>query len=116
MAPVPGNPPGRPGREGGDMPGGLDEPVVSALNRLLARALRGLAEAGEGDAACRLAGEAWSLLRHRYPREAQRMNGLLHALVQLPPRVAGEPGARQAEPERPGGEPSEPGEPAGEPR
>lgn len=98
------------------MPGGLDEPVVSALNRLLARALRGLAEAGEGDAACRLAGEAWSLLRHRYPREAQRMNGLLHALVQLPLRVAGEPGASQAEPERPGGEPSEPEEPAGEPR
>ena len=54
---------------------------VAALCDVLCRALTRLADAGEADAACRLGAEAWSRLRSDRPREAQRLNGLLHALV-----------------------------------
>lgn len=55
--------------------------AVSVLNRLLVRTLLALGAAGEAEQACRLAAEAWSTLRHAHPREAERLNGALHALT-----------------------------------
>jgi hypothetical protein len=55
--------------------------LLPALNRLLVRSLLELGHAGMSDAACRLAGEGWALLRHERPREAERLNGVLHSLT-----------------------------------
>ena len=54
---------------------------LRALNRLLIRALKALGDAGETDAACRLAAEAWAALRKEWPDEAERLNGALHYLT-----------------------------------
>lgn len=54
---------------------------ISALGRLTARALRMLGDAGEKEKACELAAEAWSALRREHPKEAERMNGVLHYLT-----------------------------------
>lgn len=57
--------------------------TLRELNRILASALKELAKAGEGekDKACQLAANAWSVLRDVDPKEAERMNGLLHQLT-----------------------------------
>ena len=54
---------------------------LKMLNRLLIRALKALGDAGETDAACRLAAEAWAALRNERPDEAERLNGALHYLT-----------------------------------
>jgi hypothetical protein len=48
---------------------------------LLLDALQKLANAGEVDAACRIAGKACVLLRQTSPRAEQRFNALLHRLA-----------------------------------
>lgn len=57
-----------------------DEPV-DALAALLMAALRALGDAGEPEAANRLAGHAWSALRRGHPAAAKRINGLMHRLA-----------------------------------
>lgn len=66
-----------------DVPPAAD-PVLQALNHHLLRALLALGETGmaQRDQACRIAAAAWSELRHAHPREAERLNGVLHALTQ----------------------------------
>lgn len=60
----------------------MQEPdPIAALNRLFAQALLRLGDAGEIDAACRLAAQGWSLLRHDQPKEAERLNGVMHNLT-----------------------------------
>ncbi len=54
---------------------------LSTLNRLFMRALLALGEAGERERACRLAAAGWTTLRRQHPREAERLNGTLHALT-----------------------------------
>mgnify|MGYP001555384857 CR=1 FL=1 len=54
---------------------------LAALNRLFVQALLRLGDAGEIDAACRLAAQGWSLLRHDQPKEAERLNGAMHNLT-----------------------------------
>ena len=54
---------------------------VERLGRLLDRAVRALGEAGEPDAACRLAAEGWWLVREPAPRAARRLNATLHYLT-----------------------------------
>ena len=58
--------------------------ALQALNRHFLRALLALGETGKAqrDQACRIAAAAWSELRHAHPREAERLNGVLHALTQ----------------------------------
>ena len=56
------------------------DPIVR-LNRLFAQALLHMGDAEETDSACRLAAQGWSLLRHQYPREAERLNGVMHNLT-----------------------------------
>lgn len=51
------------------------------LATLLEEGLRRLADAGEIDAACRLAGQAHAALRHDNPATARRFNVLLHRLT-----------------------------------
>ena len=58
------------------------------LPGLLVLSLEKLAAAGEMEAACRLAGEAYVLLRHGDPRGAQRFNALLHRLTRPRPSVS----------------------------
>jgi len=48
------------------------------------RALRALGEAGRPDQASRIAARSWSQLRHSDPRTAERLNGTLHYLAELP--------------------------------
>ncbi len=60
------------------------EQTVERLGRLLDRAVRALAEAGERDAACRLAAEGWWLVREPAPRAARRLNATLHYLTAHP--------------------------------
>lgn len=48
---------------------------------LLLDALQKLADAGEVDAACRIAGKACVILRRGSPKDERRFNALLHRLV-----------------------------------
>ena len=55
--------------------------ALHGVARLLGRSLRSLGEAGRSDEACRLAADAWVLLREVAPVEAARFAGLLHGLT-----------------------------------
>lgn len=55
--------------------------LIAPLNKILVRALRALGDAGEKDAACKLAADGWALLRAADPQEAERLNGALHYLT-----------------------------------
>ncbi|MEO9046086.1 MAG: hypothetical protein ABI331_01510 [Gemmatimonadaceae bacterium] len=57
--------------------------LVDALTRVLARACRELGNAGHPSDAARLAAEGWSVLRHRFPDDAERLNGTLHYLSRV---------------------------------
>lgn len=54
---------------------------IASLNHLFMQALLRMGDAGEIDAACRLAAQGWSLLRHDRPKEAERLNGVMHNLT-----------------------------------
>jgi len=54
---------------------------LASLNRLFMQALLRVGDAGEIDTACRLAAQGWSLLRHDWPKEAERLNGVMHNLT-----------------------------------
>ncbi|HET9026690.1 MAG TPA: DUF2249 domain-containing protein [Trueperaceae bacterium] len=66
--------------------------AVARLNKLFDSALRALGDADQQDAACELAAQGWTLLRHSWPREGERLNGVLHYLTrtvrQAPARAA----------------------------
>lgn len=68
--------------------------LLTGLNKVLAKALRELAGAGRSHEACTLAAEAWSLLRQDVPKEAERLNGLLHYLT-APHKSTGAEPARE---------------------
>lgn len=55
--------------------------AVARLNKLFDTALKALGDAGQKDAACELAAQGWTLLRHSWPREGERLNGTLHYLT-----------------------------------
>lgn len=60
------------------------QPVISPQDRvvlLLLDALQELADAGEVDAACRIAGNVCVILRRAAPRDERRFNALLHRLT-----------------------------------
>lgn len=59
----------------------LNPVALRDLNRILARSLKELGELGASQKACELAAEAWTVLREVEPKEAERMNGLLHQLT-----------------------------------
>ena len=76
------------------------ERTVSELVRVLSRALRALGNNGHADAASQFAAQAWVLLRHEHPVDAERLSGLLHYLARLDPAPKDRPAAGpDAEPE-----------------
>ncbi|MGH8889113.1 MAG: hypothetical protein ACRDV3_05040 [Acidothermaceae bacterium] len=64
------------GRAGGD--------VLADTTELLVKALRALGAAGQPVAASKMAARAWWVLRDTSPREAERVNGVMHYLARLP--------------------------------
>lgn len=64
----------------------LDGTIEVAL-----KALRALGQHGHPDAASRLAARAWWVLRDSHPREAERVNGLMHFLARLPAEAGAPP-------------------------
>jgi hypothetical protein len=60
-----------------------DAPITATVD-VLVKALRQLGEAGRPDAASRLAARAWWALKEPQPREAERVNGVMHFLARLP--------------------------------
>ncbi|HWI28418.1 MAG TPA: DUF2249 domain-containing protein [Stellaceae bacterium] len=64
-----------------------EEDPLPRLNRLLIDALGVLAKLGDADRACRIAADAYALLRRRSPEEAARLNSALHHFVRLLPRL-----------------------------
>lgn len=69
------------------MKGYSDSATDPEILQVLIRALRKLAEAGQADAANRLAATAWKSLRHRDPASAERINGTMHYLSRFPDEV-----------------------------
>ena len=55
-------------------------PRIAELSDILLASLKALAEAGEPDAACRLAGSAGAAWRRDEPEQWSRFNKLLHRL------------------------------------
>lgn len=56
-------------------------PRPADLPAILLQSLRALADAGEVEAACRLAGRACVALRHSDPKAARQFDVLLHRLT-----------------------------------
>ncbi len=66
---------------------------LAALSRLFVCALIALGDAGRTEEACQLAAAGWSALRKMRPREAERLNGVLHSLTRAKhPRSAASQG------------------------
>lgn len=65
---------------------GSAEDVVTGMTDLLVKAVRALGAAGEPEAASRLAGRAWWVLKD-WPRQAERVNGTMHYLARLEPEA-----------------------------
>lgn len=57
--------------------------VVEGLTRVLARACRALAEAGQPRAAGKLAADGWVLLRETHVKQADRLDGTMHYTARL---------------------------------
>ena len=68
----------------------LEEAVVETTD-VLVKTLRALGNAGHPDAASRLAAKAWWALRTTRPREAERVNGVMHFLARLPSEPDAQP-------------------------
>ncbi len=87
----------RPEPVGNAVDPGVDSPevAIARLNKLFDSALKALGDAGQADAACELAAQGWTLLRHQWPREGERLNGTLHYLTRT---VKPKPTAQSEEP------------------
>ena len=66
------------------------------LCEILRTSLQALADAGQSEAACRLAARACALLRKENPRRWGKFNGLLHRLSPMTDDVATRGGAKGA--------------------
>jgi uncharacterized protein (DUF2249 family) len=62
-----------------------DDPdaLVVGLTRVVVRACRALAEAGQPRQAGRLAGDAWAVVRHSHQRQAQHLDGAMHHIARI---------------------------------
>jgi hypothetical protein len=57
--------------------------VVDGLTRVLAKACRQLADAGQPRAAGKLAADGWVLLRETHLKQAERLDGAMHYTARL---------------------------------
>jgi uncharacterized protein (DUF2249 family) len=69
--------------------------TVDGLTRILARACRQLAHAGQPREAGRLAAQGWALLRHVHTVQAQRLDGTMHHVALLEPELEPTPPHRE---------------------
>jgi uncharacterized protein (DUF2249 family) len=69
---------------------------VDAVTRVLVRACRALAEAGQPRDAARLAADAWVALRHEHPRQAEHLNGVMHHIARVEQRMEQQPTRKEA--------------------
>lgn len=58
------------------------EALITEMTDLLVKAVRALGAAGQPEAASRIAGKAWWVLKD-WPRQAERVNGTMHYLARL---------------------------------
>lgn len=58
--------------------------TVEDLVTVLRDTLRAFAKTGHSEDANRLAGRAYATLWRQYPRQAQRINGVMHAIARIP--------------------------------
>ena len=58
--------------------------AIHSLTDVLIRALREAGKTGQPDTASRLAAQAWLALKKDWPREAERVHGVMHFLARLP--------------------------------
>lgn len=63
--------------------GGDATEVVDGLTRVLAKACRQLADAGQPRAAGKLAADGWVLLRETHTTQADRLDGTMHYTARL---------------------------------
>ncbi|MGH3182879.1 MAG: DUF2249 domain-containing protein [Streptosporangiaceae bacterium] len=68
-----------------------DPDAVGTLTRVLVRACRALAEAGQPHRAGLLAADAWVAVRHTHPRQAQHLDGAMHHIARLEQRSEDRP-------------------------
>lgn len=66
-----------------DVDGGDPTDVVDGLTRVLAKACRALADAGQPRAAGKLAADGWVLLRETHVKQADRLDGTMHYTARL---------------------------------
>lgn len=74
------------------------EGALVATSDVLIKSLRALGQAGHPDAASQLAAKAWWALRDVNPREAERINGVMHFLARMPAEPGAEPAHAPAQP------------------
>jgi uncharacterized protein (DUF2249 family) len=70
---------------------------IDGLTRVLARACRQLADVGEPERAGRLAADAWALIRHTHPAQAQRLDGTMHHVALVERRFQSTPAPHREE-------------------
>jgi hypothetical protein len=63
--------------------------ITGPINDVLIESLTALAAAGDAEAACRLAGRACAIYRHKDIPAWNRFNGLLHRLARKAPGAKG---------------------------
>ena len=66
-----------------DVEAGDATDVVDGLTRVLAKACRALADAGQPRAAGKLAADGWVLLRETHVKQADRLDGTMHYTARL---------------------------------
>jgi uncharacterized protein (DUF2249 family) len=60
-----------------------EQDAVDGLTRVLVRACRQLADAGQPRAAGRLAADGWKLVRAAHPRQAMHLDGAMHHIARV---------------------------------
>lgn len=65
--------------------------AVDGLTRVLVRACRQLADAGQPRAAGRLAADGWKLMRASYPRQALHLDGAMHHIARVEAQLESRP-------------------------
>lgn len=70
--------------------------LTDELTRVIVRACRKLAEAGQPAEAGRLAAQAWAALRATHPDQARHLDGAMHHIARLEQQLERAPAAAPA--------------------
>jgi uncharacterized protein (DUF2249 family) len=75
-----------------------EQDAVDGLTRVLVRACRQLADAGQPRAAGRLAADGWKLVRAAHPRQAMHLDGAMHHIARVEAQLEQRPSPTIKEP------------------